>query len=422
MALHLCQMLGTDRAGVLWDTVLAFESVYWVGRVRTSLVALCAVAVVSGCTTPLPKGGPNAAAIKAEAVVYRPASETPAKDYALIDITDPILSYFEVAETPGLDATFGTGGGGAPALRLGVGDVIQITLFESAAGGLFIPAEAGSRPGNFISIPQQTVDASGQITVPYAGRVQVAGRTPEDVEAAIRTALADRAIEPQAVLTLNQSRANEVSVLGDVNTPNKVAINPGGERVLDLISRAGGISIPAREAYVTIQRNGRTSTVYLQRLLNNPRENIFVYPGDIIFVNRDQRTYTAFGATGLNGRFEFENSNLNLAEAVGKAGGVMDSRAEPSNVFLYRVVSAEIAHKLGLPVSAKDSSGFPVIFRLNLRDPSGFFLARKFAMQDRDVIYIDNAGTFDLLKVLQILNVGTSTAIGTAADFKVLSR
>jgi polysaccharide export outer membrane protein len=370
----------------------------------------------------LPKGGPNAAAIKAEAVVYRPASETPAKDYALIDITDPILSYFEVAETPGLDATFGTGGGGAPALRLGVGDVIQITLFESAAGGLFIPAEAGSRPGNFISIPQQTVDASGQITVPYAGRVQVAGRTPEDVEAAIRTALADRAIEPQAVLTLNQSRANEVSVLGDVNTPNKVAINPGGERVLDLISRAGGISIPAREAYVTIQRNGRTSTVYLQRLLNNPRENIFVYPGDIIFVNRDQRTYTAFGATGLNGRFEFENSNLNLAEAVGKAGGVMDSRAEPSNVFLYRVVSAEIAHKLGLPVSAKDSSGFPVIFRLNLRDPSGFFLARKFAMQDRDVIYIDNAGTFDLLKVLQILNVGTSTAIGTAADFKVLSR
>jgi len=361
-------------------------------------------------------------AIRQEAVVYRPAGPGPAKDYALIDITDSILGYFEVAQTPGLDATFGTRGGGAPQLKLGVGDVVQITLFESSAGGLFIPAEAGSRPGNFISIPQQTVDSSGQITVPYAGRIQVAGRTPEDVEAAIRTALTDRAIEPQAVLTLNQSRANEVSVLGDVNTPNKVAINPGGERVLDLISRGGGISIPAREAYVTIQRNGKTSTVYLQHLLTNPRENIFVYPGDIIFVNRDQRTYTAFGATGLNGRFEFENSNLNVAEAVGKAGGVLDSRAEPSNVYIYRMISAELAQRLGLPVGVKDTGEFPVIFRLNLRDPSGFFLARKFAVQDRDVIYIDNAKTIEYLKIMEIINATTSSTLGTASDVKVLSR
>jgi polysaccharide export outer membrane protein len=415
-------MLGTELSGDLWDTVLTVESIFRVGSVRTSFVALCAVGILSGCGAHLPKGGPDAAKIRAEAVVYRPAAAGPAKDYALIDITDSILGYFEVAQTPGLDATFGSGGGGAPELRLGVGDVVQITLFESSAGGLFIPSEAGSRPGNFISIPQQTVDASGQITVPYAGRIDVAGRTPEDVEAAIRAALADRAIEPQAVLTLAQSRANEVSVLGDVNDPDKFAINPGGERVLDLISRGGGVSVPAREAYVTLQRGGRTSTVYLQHLLTNPRENIFVRPGDIIFVNRDQRTYTAFGATGLNGRFEFENSNLNVAEAMGQAGGVLDSRAEPANVYIYRMVSAELAQKLGLPISAKDTGEFPVIFRLNLRDPSGFFLARKFALQDRDVLYIDNATSIEYLKVMEIVNATTSSTLGTAAQVRVLTR
>jgi len=414
-------MLGTELSGVLWDTVLTLGARIRVGSVRASLVAICAVSIVSGCTS-LPKSGPDATKIRSEAVAYRPAGPGPAKDYALIDVTDSILGYFEVAETPGLGATFGTRGGGAPQLRLGVGDVIQVTLFESAAGGLFIPAEAGSRPGNFISIPQQTVDSSGQITVPYAGRIQVAGRTPEEVEAAIRAALTDRAIEPQAVLTVVQSRANEVSVLGDVNSPTKVPINPGGERVLDIVSRGGGISIPAREAYVTIQRGGRTSTVYLQNLLTNPRENIYVYPGDIIFVNRDQRTFTAFGATGLNGRFEFENSNLNVAEAIGKAGGVLDSRAEPSNVYIYRMTSADLARKLGLPVSAKDTREFPVIFRLNLRDPSGFFLARKFAVQDRDVLYIDNATSTEFLKVMEIINATTSSTLGTASSVKVLTR
>src|SRR6202035_5593816 len=33
--------------------------------------------------------------------------------------------------------------------HFGVGDIVSVTIFEAAAGGLFIPAEAGVRPGNF---------------------------------------------------------------------------------------------------------------------------------------------------------------------------------------------------------------------------------------------------------------------------------
>jgi hypothetical protein len=32
-------------------------------------------------------------------------------------------------------------------IRLGIGDVVSITIFEAAAGGLFIPSDAGARPG-----------------------------------------------------------------------------------------------------------------------------------------------------------------------------------------------------------------------------------------------------------------------------------
>ena len=60
----------------------------------------------------------------------------------------------------------------------GVGDVVSVTIFESAAGGLFIPAEAGVRPGNFITLPNQAVDSNGNISVPYAGNIHAKGAHP----------------------------------------------------------------------------------------------------------------------------------------------------------------------------------------------------------------------------------------------------
>ncbi len=88
------------------------------------------------------------------------------------------------------------------AFRFGIGDTVSVTIFEAAAGGLFIPAEAGVRPGNFVTIPNQSVDDHGNITVPYAGSVVAKGRTPAEIQHAIVDALKSRAIEPQVVVSL----------------------------------------------------------------------------------------------------------------------------------------------------------------------------------------------------------------------------
>ena len=63
--------------------------------------------------------------------------------------------------------------------------MISISIFEAAAGGLFIPAEASVRPGNFVTLPNQPVDTKGFISIPYAGLVPAAGKTPSQVEKAI---------------------------------------------------------------------------------------------------------------------------------------------------------------------------------------------------------------------------------------------
>ena len=59
-------------------------------------------------------------------------------------------------------------------ITLGIGDVVSLTIFEAEAGGLFLPSEAGARPGNFVTLPDQMVDSDGNITVPYAGTIRAA--------------------------------------------------------------------------------------------------------------------------------------------------------------------------------------------------------------------------------------------------------
>ncbi|BDA83370.1 sugar ABC transporter substrate-binding protein [Aureimonas sp. SA4125] len=372
---------------------------------------------LSGCTA-LPRSGPDDTLIRKQATLYfaAAADQKPLLNYALVDLTPTVLTYFPTSKVESFSRGFGATKRKPPELPLGSGDVVAVTIFESSAGGLFIPAESGTRPGNYVTLPQQRVDTRGMISVPYAGEVPAAGRLPAAVEADIRSRLADRAIEPQVVINVVTSTSSQAAVLGDVNGAARFEVTAGGERVLDLISRAGGISSPSRETTVTLQRNGTTATVPFDLLLEKPEENIFVYPGDTIYANRDRRTFLAFGASGLNGRIDFEESNLTLAEAVGKAGGLLDARADPGQVFLYRLVSPEVLAKIGMPVAAKATGGFPVIFRVDMRDPSTYFLAQQFAMQDKDILYVSNSDSTEVVKFLSVINSVSSGVAGPAVD------
>ena len=373
---------------------------------------------LTSCTS-LPSSGPAAKDVEAQATAKVTSAKKPQAvgiDYALVDLNKTVLSFVQSATTTSLVGGFGGGRGGAPSLPLGVGDIVQVSIFESQSGGLFIPNDAGSRPGNYVTLPQQTIDRDGTLSVPYAGRVRASGRPVEDVQRDIEDVLANRAIEPQVVITKVESRSAQVAVLGDVRTPSKIELTEAGERILDVLSEAGGLSAPGVETYVTLQRRGKSATIQYDHLVATPSENIYVAPGDTILVDRERRTYLAFGASGLNGRFDFEESNLTLGEALGKAGGLLDARANPAQLMLYRTVEKGFLAKLGVDTGKFTGDTVPVIFRANLRDPGAFFAVQKFPMQDKDVIYISNSDSVEVLKFLEILNSVTSTASGVTSD------
>ena len=274
--------------------------------------------MLSGCSH-LPLQGPAHRDIDSHAAATLPKErDAVVVDYALVNISPVVIEVLSKIHPSSLFRTFGRRRQEAPAVRVGVGDVLQASVFESAAGGLFIPAEAGVRPANFVTIPSQTVSRNGSITIPYAGQIPAAGRTIPDIERDIEAKLGKRAIEPQVVITFVEQNAASVTVVGDTGS-NKMKISPAGDRVLDMISRAGGTKYPGYELFVTLQRRGEKVTVYFPVLVSNPSENIFVAPGDTIYVSRQPQKYIAMGALGnlnqtfgLTSHFAFEQERLNL--------------------------------------------------------------------------------------------------------------
>lgn len=389
------------------------------GAIRT-FAAVCAVLLVAGCTHN-PAAGPEGRDVIHQASASLPVSGAdvadPRWDYALVDITPRVVGMVPYYATSSLYTTFGGGKGAAPEITFGVGDVVTISVFEATSGGLFIPEQvAGSRPGNFVTLPNQTVDRQGNISVPFAGQVRAAGRTAEAVQTEIQDKLKNRAIEPQVIVALAEQRASEVTVFGAVTAPARFSIDANGTRTLDAIARAGGPSFPGYESFVTLQRNNRSATIAFDYLIDRPNENIYVRPGDSIYVYREQQTFTAFGASGQQGMFNFDSENLTLAQGVAKAGGLIDGRAEARHVFVYRFEPRKVLAEMGIDTAKFETENVPTIYRLDLRSPRGFFLAGQFPMRNADVLYVSNAHTVELVKFLTIVRSVTSAVRGAAFD------
>ena len=290
-----------------------------------------------------------------------------------------------------------------------MGDVVSVTIFEAAAGGLFIPAEASVRPGNFVTLPNQEVDNNGNISVPYAGNIRAKGRTPVEVQQAIVDALKNRAIEPQAVVSLVTQRTSLVTVLGDVTRPEVLTAVPAGERILDSIARAGGPRGPGYDSMVMLERGGRRATAPFGALVYQPANNIYAHPGDTIYLYTEPQTFLAFGASGTQGQFKFDAWRISLAEAVAKAAGLKDEQADPTFVFLYRGETREVAERIGVDCSKFSGPIIPIIYNINLRDPAGYFLAANFEVRNKDVIFTANAVSVEVTKFLTFLRTIMAT-------------
>jgi len=363
-------------------------------------------AALGGCST-LPTAGPTTGQVVDQAV----KDDQPRFD--IVDVDSNVVATLLAQPTESFRNRF-LKYGKPPDPKIGIGDSITVTIWEAAGGGLFgAGITAGVSPGSrSVTIPDQVVARDGAISVPFADRIPVAGKSPLEVQRVIEQRLADKAIEPQALVAITKSISNSATVSGEVVAGARVPLSVNGDRLLDVIALAGGAKAPVYDTFVRLSREGVTATIPMEKLVSEPAENIYAWPGDVLTLVSVPQTFSVFGATGTNIQVAFGAQEITLAQALAKAGGLQDLRADPAGVFLFRFEPPAVVGALKAPPLAIGPGGTsPVVYRLDLSDANSYFFAQRFPVEDKDIIYVANARLNELQKFFTLLNTITGPVI-----------
>ncbi len=367
---------------------------------------LVAGILLVGCSS-LPTAGPTVSDVRKQEVRNNQIR------FDLVDIDDNVVAALLAAPGESFRARFKKYGK-PPEAKIGVGDSVVVSIWEAAGGGLFGPSASDhvSTGSRNVAIPEQVVGRDGAITVPFAGRIPVAGRHPVEVQKTIEKRLAEKAIEPPGIVTISRSLTNTATVTGEVIAGARVPLSLKGDRLLDLIAAAGGARSPVYETFVRLSRDGVTATIPMESLVSNPAENIYAQPADVLTLVRLPQSFSVFGATGTNSQLSFTAERMTLIEALAKAGGLLDMRSDPAGVFLFRYEPPGVVNTLGRPQLRTGPDGTtPIIYRLDMSDAKAYFLAQRFRVQDKDIVYVANADLNELQKFFSLLNTLTGPVI-----------
>ncbi|OBV10713.1 polysaccharide biosynthesis/export family protein [Erythrobacter dokdonensis] len=378
-------------------------------------IALLLATVVAGCTT-LGAAGPSSGQVrKIDGEGYANGQ------VALIDL-DPQawrrVAAFEQSQS--LAQRLGESGAGD--LLIGPGDVLDIALWEAPPAVLFgtgavIPGlDAGAQNR---AVVQQVVDGAGAITVPFAGRIEVGGRTPAEIERIIVARLTGRANDPQASVRLAQNDSRNVTVLGEVAQSRRVPLGPRGERLLDIIASAGGTRAPVHQTTVQVSRDGTSAVMPLDAIIADPAQNIRMKPEDVVTVLHQPYSFIALGAVARSAEIPFEGRGISLAQAMARMGGLRDNQANIRGLFVFRLEDpGALDTETRGTIPTTDDGRVPVVYRLDLSDARGFFVAQDFMIRDQDVVYVSTAPGAEIREFLATV---TSLAFSAIAIGNVVT-
>ena len=154
---------------------------------------------------------------------------------------------------------------------IGAGDALNIQLWKE-------PTLSGA----------VKVRPDGFITLPLVNEVQVVGLTTGGLRKLLEEKFKDFVNSPVVTIRVEGIASSEVFLVGQFNKPGAYPLN-GNESLLQLITRAGGLTIfAARRNVRTVRRVGEKVTEYLSDydaiIAGDLKQDIILKPGDRIIV------------------------------------------------------------------------------------------------------------------------------------------
>ena len=326
-----------------------------------------------------------------------------------IQVTDVTAQLAQSLAVQGTRVSFARQWGSAaqPGFALGAGDVIEVSIWEAPPASLFgvtaLDLRSGAATARVSVLPEQMVGADGNIQVPFVGAIKAAGRSTAQVQADIVKGLQGKANQPQVVVRVLRNTTSNVTVVGEVATSVRMPLTAKGERLLDALAASGGVRQPVGKMSLQLTRGTQVLSLPLDIIIADPAQNVYLQPGDVVTAIHQPFSLTVLGATGANREMEFEAQGITLAQALGRAGGLQDQRADARGVFVFRFEDPALVPG-SKPNAPKNAQGkVPVVYRVDLKDPASFFAAQDFPMRHKDVVYVANAPAAELQKFLSIV-------------------
>ena len=114
----------------------------------------------------------------------------------------------------------------------------------------------------------------------------------------------------------------------------------------------------------------------------------------------------------------FDAVGISLEEAIGKSSGLLDDRADPEGVFVMRYEPISVVRNFpGLTPAQAALNLVPVVYYINMRETKSLFMSRKFAVHDKDIVYVSNSAFSDIQKLLLLAGTVAAPAVsGIAAS------
>ncbi|CAE6874025.1 hypothetical protein R69746_08644 [Paraburkholderia aspalathi] len=367
-------------------------------RIVSIVVAFGAV-MLGGCSS-IPTSGPSRSQINNAGATANPAG------IQIVDVTDDVARKLFAERSIG-DFSATLGNSTSFQQQLGVGDTIEVSIWEAPPATLFGAAQIDSKGGTTNArvtvLPDQTIGGDGKINVPFAGELQAVGRTPAQLQRDIAARLKNIAHDPQVLVKLSRNATSYVTVVGDVASSNRMPLSARGERLLDALASAGGVKQPVDKITIQVTRGDTVASLPLETVIRDPHQNVPLHAGDVVTALFQPFSFTSLGATGKNQEINFEAQGITLAQALARAGGLEDSRSDAQGVFIFRLEDARALPWPNTPVRTTADGKVPVVYRVNLRDPNSFFVAQSFMMDNKDLLYVSNAPIAEVQKFLNVV-------------------
>jgi polysaccharide export outer membrane protein len=356
-------------------------------RLRSGAALAALTMLLAGCAA-IPSSGPTGAQLRSQVIAgigNLPMTLVELRNLTDLPANELAAPVFAENYTPP-----------APTELVGPGDVLEIALYETGVtlfGGASGTVPSGIDPAaHSQGFPPFRVSDTGTINFPFVGEVSVNGLTTDQIEALLRRLLRGKSQNPQVLVTISEGLTNSIIIGGDVRRPGRLVLPTNRESLSDVIALAGGNAGEIKDILVRIQREGALGQFRMSDILAQPEQDIRIFPADRILLVHAPQSFSVLGAAGRRDQIAFPGAGLTLAEAVALAGGSNPNAGDPRAIFVFRILEG------------KDGVEVPTVFHLNMMEASSYILAQRFAMLDKDVLYVGNAEANQPTKLVQILS------------------